>query len=368
MFRELECQHHLVQERFDERPDIPALTPEGFERWATYFIQAHPEEEYQRLQKAVLEMPISNPDDRKERFPKEISRRLFPKTEDRRVRERIEKAILEHAEVKPLRPQNSDLPPPPKPAPPPFSEPLRRTETSETDPTSLPSTLERERKPYSAVPYECAIDDTNPPSINTQPIERERKPYRVQPGGGKVYEEDGRSKQAPNHLGRSNSSADRARPVSMNPMPAPEPGIYPRGSTAPRRRHSPSISAGANDFRRSDGDLRIPTNIYQPQTTPTAELYEDDSRRSSRVDADIRRGEYARRQADEDIDKYGGSPSSRIRYDPRADPRYETSSDSGRRGQYSSDEDYYRGVGSGTGRGTGNGYDYAQGYSGPIYQ
>ena len=78
MYRDLSCQHHLVQERYDERPDIPGLTPVGFERWVTLLIQAHPEEEFERLQKAVLEMPISNPDDKKERFPKEISRRLFP--------------------------------------------------------------------------------------------------------------------------------------------------------------------------------------------------------------------------------------------------------------------------------------------------
>ncbi|MCJ1358339.1 MAG: hypothetical protein MMC33_008338 [Icmadophila ericetorum] len=374
MFRELECQHHLVQERFDERPDIPALTPEGFERWTTYFIQAHPEEEYRRLQKAVLEMPISNPDDRKERFPKEISRRLFPKTDDRRVRERIEKAILEHSEVKLMKSQNADLPPPPKP-PPPFSEPLRRTETIETEPPYLPSTLERERKPYSNIPSECAIDDTNPPGTNPQPIERERKPYRVQPGGGKMYDEDGRVKQPPSHLGRSNSNADRTRPVSMNPpyplkttdLPVSEAGIYPRGSMPGRRRHSPPINAGTNDFRRSDGDLRIPASVYQPQAGPTTEVYEDDSRRSSRVEAD-RRGEYARRQADDDIDKFGGSPSSRTRYDPRADPRYESGSDGGRRGQYSSDEDYYRVAGSGIGRGTGSGYEYPQGYSGPTYR
>lgn len=99
MYRELDCQHHLVQEDHGERPAIPGLTPIGFERWVTLLIQAHPDEEYNRLQKAVLTMPISNPEDRKERFPKEISRRLFPTIGDRNVCERLDDAIGEHAQV-----------------------------------------------------------------------------------------------------------------------------------------------------------------------------------------------------------------------------------------------------------------------------
>lgn len=62
MYRDFGCQHHLVQERDDQRPDIPGLTLAGFERWATLLIRAHPEEEYTRLKKAVLDMPISNSD------------------------------------------------------------------------------------------------------------------------------------------------------------------------------------------------------------------------------------------------------------------------------------------------------------------
>ena len=61
-------------------------------------IQAHPEEEYRRFRKAVLDMPISNPDKR-ERFPKEISQRLFPQHEDRGIRENVEHAIAKHADI-----------------------------------------------------------------------------------------------------------------------------------------------------------------------------------------------------------------------------------------------------------------------------
>lgn len=123
MYRDLSCHHHLVQERYDERPDIPGLTPVGFERWVTLLIQAHPEEEFERLQKAVLEMPISNPDNKKERFPKEISRRLFPGHGDTSIRDRIEDSISEHAAVDLPRRSSRDEPrnhqdsPPQKSAP-----------------------------------------------------------------------------------------------------------------------------------------------------------------------------------------------------------------------------------------------------------
>ena len=98
MYRDLRCQHHLVQERNNQRPDIPGLTPVGFERWMTLLVKAYPEEEYKRLQKALLDMPISNPD-RKERFPKDISRRLFPQDEEHGIREHVEWAIAKYADI-----------------------------------------------------------------------------------------------------------------------------------------------------------------------------------------------------------------------------------------------------------------------------
>lgn len=98
MYRDLKCQHHFVQERNDQRPDIPGLTAIGFERWMTLLIQAYPEEEYRRLQRAVLDMPISNPD-QKERFPKDIPRRLFPQIEERGIREHVENTIVKHVDI-----------------------------------------------------------------------------------------------------------------------------------------------------------------------------------------------------------------------------------------------------------------------------
>lgn len=359
MYRELECQHHLVQERFDEKPDIPALTPVGFERWVTLLIRAHPTEEFERLKKAVLEMPISNPDDKKERFPKDITRRLFPSVEDRKIRDRLQKAICEHANI--TLPKGSNPDPPKAPE----AEATPRQAHDDTrnplPPISIPVHIERERKPYSSTPNECAVDDNNPPA---HPIERERKPYRVQPGGGKVYEEEGRT-TIPNVSIRSNSTTERSRPMpigsqaprTQGDLPVPEIHQLPRGAST-RRRHSPSLSAGQNDFRRSDGDLSrgsYQPSSYQPASLSSSDSYEEELRRYPR-DADLRRAEYARRQADEDAARYGASPSARTRYEPRSDTT------DPRRGSNQTDEDYYRSGGRNPG------YEYSPGYGGPAYR
>lgn len=391
MYRELECQHHLVQERFDERPDIPGLTPVGFERWVTLLIQAHPEQEYERLQKAVLAMPISNPDDKKERFPKEISRRLFPGCEDSRVREKLEKAISEHAQIDiPRRPEPdspvhrqsvSDSQPQSQSMPPTFRRessvttesgtPTYKTTSLERErkpysntpleptiddtnpvlpgaPPHIPSHLERERKPYSNIPSESAIDDTNPIPI-PQPIERERKPYSAQPGGGKTFEDEIRAREAGKPV-RPESSA-RARPIpggAGTPRPAevskPEIHQHHRAPSNARHQRSPSFSRGGSEFRRSEGDIRNYQSAFQPP--PASDAYDDDARRYIR--------NRARQQADEDARSYGESPSTRSRYEPPPRASF-----------LGTDEDYYRA----TGRGQGNGYDYTQPpYGGPTYR
>ncbi|EOD46420.1 hypothetical protein UCRNP2_6867 [Neofusicoccum parvum UCRNP2] len=89
MYRDLRCSHHLVQEKTDEVPNTPALTPAGFRMWMTLMIQGHPDIEFARLAKAVMHMPISNADDIKERFPKELPRRLFPRIANLQTRQRF---------------------------------------------------------------------------------------------------------------------------------------------------------------------------------------------------------------------------------------------------------------------------------------
>lgn len=391
MYRDLECQHHLVQEKYDERPDIPGLTPVGFERWVTLLIQAHPDEEYGRLQKAVLDMPICNPDDRKERFPKELSRRLFPVHEDRKVRERLEDSISEHAAIEIPRRPNREEPPPPR-----HDSPLHKSSVAEqnyapqthrssvsfdlphtnstTSSNYMPSQLERERKPYSNVPSESAIDDTNPPMPPppSNPIERSRQPYTALPGGGKQFEDEPKptKPRAESIVGsapkptRSDSTA-RSRPTPLNnsrPMEIPKQELHHHRapSNASRRHRSPSFSRGSsNDFRRSEGDLRgYQPNAYQPPVSvpagaPPVEAAfdENDTRRYFEKNA-RERAERARRQAEDDARSYGESPR---RYDRAGPPP--------RRDDYINEEDYNRASGR-----HGSGYDYGQPYGGTVYR
>ena len=401
MFRDLACQHHLVQKKPDARPDVPGLTPLGFERWVTLLIQAHPDEEFERLQKAVLDMPICNPDDRKERFPKELSRRLFPVREDITIRENLEDTISEHAAIDIPRRPNREEPPTPRrdsPTPKPSSaeqsyvpQAQRASVSFDLPPTNaaappsyMPSQLERERKPYSNVPSESAIDDTNPPMAPppSNPIERARQPYSALPGGGKQFEDETKftKPRAESFVGsgpkpnRSDSTA-RSRPTPVNnsrPMEMPKPEVHHHRapSTTSRRHRSPSFTRGSsNDFRRSEGDFRgyQPSSYQAPASVPVgappveAVIDENDTRRYFEKNA-RERAERARRQAEEEAAarSYGESPR---RYDRAGPPP--------RRDDYLNDEDYTRAGGdytrAGGGR-QGSGYDYGQPHGGPVYR
>lgn len=394
MYRELSCQHHLVQEDDGERPVIPGLTPIGFERWVTLLIRAHPDEEYNRLQKALLTMPISNPEDRKERFPKEISRRLFPNIGDRKVCERLDNAICEHAQVdlpkrarvespvlmaeKTAEPE--ELPPPNRRDP----SCLRVDTDTKTSTNFHTSPLEeRDRAPYSNVPSEAIIDNTNPysPPPPAKPIERERKPYTAVPGGGKAFDDEWaanerktyssqpsgvkgldkewkppRSDSTTGNLGRSNSTAKpRTSTLSGNssrPNDIIKPEIHnpPRTSNNGRRRRSPSFSR-TNLFQRSESDVRSHPIPFHGSNSAPVEVLQDDHTRYPRE-----RTDRPRRQADDDSRVHVEDPATRTRYDHGP-----------HRGSYvGAEEDYNRTNGR---YGTGSGYEYAHSpYGGPVYR
>lgn len=204
MYREIEAEHHLVQGDLREKPDIPGLTPRGFERWATLMIQAHPEREYERLQKAVLDMPISNPDDKKERFPKEIPRRLFPDIPDFTLREKLEKSLTHNCFVKlaaVVEEENSKTRSHGRTVPVDMAN--ASTAGGSTRPTS--PHIEREHQPHTA-PTSAVVDDEEE-TLPPRPIERERKPYTAHPGGGKIYEES-----KPTRHKHTNSFSTTTRP------------------------------------------------------------------------------------------------------------------------------------------------------------
>ena len=350
MYRQLSCRHHLVQERSDERPDIPGLTPRGFERWVTLLIRANPEAEFQRLAKALLQMPINNPDDKKERFPKEITRRLFPKHEDLEARYSIEDAMMEHADIEIPRPKRrsiddlkSEKESPPQQTPIDVPAPQGQRPgvhfadapevLNEQPSTHVPSSaIERERAPYSSIiPENAVVDDLTPvePPLS-KPIERERKPYVAQAGGGRHYgnkDGPGESYARPrgefvaveNSKPRSDSTPARPIPINPNHQQLPKPQIHQHvrnGSNANNtdRRRSPSFSHG-NEYRRPDLDFHgYRPSVVEPSSLPRSGseqvFNEDQSDQTKQYFANLAR-ERARREKDREEDARLYSDSSR---------------------------------------------------------
>ncbi|KAI9044055.1 uncharacterized protein KD926_001878 [Aspergillus affinis] len=354
LFREVEAEHHLVQNKLNERPDIPGLTPRGFQRWATLMIRAHPEKEYERLKKAVLNMPISNPDNKKERFPKEIPRRLFPETPILPLREEVDQFIMKHCGV--------DLPPitdeEVKQAAAHRHKPSTSSSVSGTESASaLVSERERKLKPYQASVSAVVDDDDEDKEIPPQPIERQRKPYSAQPGGGKNYEE----KKTSGHRHTQSFSGGSIPKESLSGLGQKQPesygqdSLYSRGSSHPfgRRSRSPS-RVNPSDYRHSESDL-LQSNGGLYGTSPggyygsgagtlTGDILEDNRRRRDleRENEDLRLYESLReREKEREKTKYSDHLPSRS--------------------SWSNDEDFYRGMLGGQGGQVGggsSGYDY----------
>lgn len=213
MYRKLLCQHHFVQNQIHETPSVPALTPVGFEAFMTFLIQAHPDTEFERLNKAVMNMPISNADNLAERFPKELSRRLLPTDPSVPAEQRLISSLVHEPQLYSSLKGASNMPPPPSSAPPQQS-----------------SFIERERKPYAHSSHSNAIDDDDlaPPSVQ---IERERKPYSAKEGTGKMYaSDDGRPQTTPY---RPDSRPPRNNGNGAIPPPQNPPDINGGGHSVP---------------------------------------------------------------------------------------------------------------------------------------
>lgn len=248
LFREVQAEHHLIQGKLEERPDIPGLTARGFERWATLMIQAHPQQEFERLHKAVLSMPINNPDNRKERFPKELPRRLFPVTANQTVKDKLEQGIATHCKIDL---SNAETPQPPK-----HTQSRHRAE-SNVDKPPAPTTFDKDKQPYCSSVVDEEDEERPPPPSRT--IERERKPYSAQPGRGKTASEEKRGSPI---LTENTTSSGKQPPQPAETIQDPT-YLQPRGDprkgsptvTTRAGRHNRSPSVGVSDYRRSDGDL-----------------------------------------------------------------------------------------------------------------
>jgi len=388
LFREFEAQHHLVQDRPQKRPNIPGLTPQGFEKWATVLLRAHPDHEFERLAKTALHMPISNPDDRRERFPKEISRRLFPKESDTGIVSKLQRAINVHCGVNVERRRDStvesDQQPhtssrandPAQPLPIKTTRPRARRQDSLLTPVApvAPATpvasrtspplsslgIDHGRKPYTTAPSEAAISEDGDDVPTPQPIERERKPYVAQPGGGKNYDDFDRSTPefvAPDaKTARATSMSQgqppenfrsRPIPVAIHQKPSPpllddsevrrrRSSVYTRDAQGRvGRQRSPSANVNGKEYahRLSDGDVSYGSSYPSTASNDVKE----DSRRYREFES--QRDRHATDQHD---------PARMTAFDPRdreKDPRSKMQSATGSdasRSQYVNEDEYYR--------------------------
>ena len=80
-------------------PVVPALTSVGFAHWEAILILAYPDEEWERLSRVVLDLPVEADDGvidgKPERLPNQISRHLLPERGDHRRRKLFDRAILD---------------------------------------------------------------------------------------------------------------------------------------------------------------------------------------------------------------------------------------------------------------------------------
>lgn len=359
IYRDVEAEHHLVQDpaNLNTRPDKPGLTPRGFERWFTLMIQSNPDREFARLQKTVLDMPISNPDDKKERFPKELPRRLFPSSADLNVLEKLEASIVTHSGL--------DLPrnlPQERAKSPARRAPVEKSPSRAATEQAPHSIQEREPKAYSSTPSSAVVEDEEDETIPPRPIERERKPYSAQPGGGKVYgdvnEQNPKTEtnKAKEFVSSPTTTSSHRQSHSYSQEPPhvrPTQGTGPTSgynghthhssiSSKPGRARSSSVgfNGGPGDYRHSEPDLNSFDADYGNSykiSSATGDGY-DDGRRHRDYDRDDSRDYEVLRERERDRERrYHDHLGSRNTW---------------------SDEDYYRGLLGGQGGGPVGGTDY----------
>ena len=157
-------------------------------------IDAHPDLEHARLQKAASHMPISNADDAWELFPTELPRRLLPRSCNLLAQQRCAAALAVDPMIK-LQNYTSFPPPPP------YSPMISTSSTSAPEfkhGVSLEIT-----KASSPRSFDDSVKSRKPSPII---IERERKPYSAQPGRGKIHDEEHLSERPRSIPGVSQSS------------------------------------------------------------------------------------------------------------------------------------------------------------------
>ena len=297
-------------------------------------ILANPGREYDRLAKAVRNMPINNPDDLKERFPKEIPRRLFPEIGDIEIREDVEDRIMVHCGV--------DLP---------YITPEERNQTSArpvrsstatTSPGERTRSYERGRPPTASVPRSAVVPrpasavtddedeeddeddegDEGDETITSVPIERERKPYSNNPGIGKVYDEPVHS-HTHSHSSHNGSTSGQAPTYRVPESYDRDPQYSRSGSGHSRYSHDPRSSShhrtGSGDYRHSDSELHGRDHSARHSGLSAHDLSYNESPAANLTEDEVRRYRPSRGN---DEEYYRGSGASVPRYDQKYEKYY----------------------------------------------
>jgi hypothetical protein len=83
-------------------PIVPALTSVGFAHWEAILILAYPDEEWDRLSRVVLDLPVEVDDEvidgKPERLPNQIPRHLLPERYNHTSRKLFDRAIVDFFE------------------------------------------------------------------------------------------------------------------------------------------------------------------------------------------------------------------------------------------------------------------------------
>lgn len=225
----------------------------------TVQILANPGEEFERILQTVEQMPISNADNQQERFPKKISRKLFPRSGDSKYHRQFERAIRDDDGVT----SSGSLPT--------ESSTSMRRESMVGSAHSAHSGSQRKREePLSDEAMESSPLDH---AALKRPIERERKPYAAIPGAGRIAEEDRKMDpligSMPVRTGRSGSmSQARAPPYlkSFGDAPSAENPVGSAYRFPPRAQSNasevfPNAHGGMNNVLGGN-DTERATNSY----------------------------------------------------------------------------------------------------------
>lgn len=297
----------------------------------THIILSHPQKEFERLAIVVRDWPVSNADNRKERLPKELSRRLFPKSDSEPSRRRIADALGRVG-----IPVNPSFPPPPPPGqppggsvprsaasapphnfPPPPAQPIPNHGSQHRGSfTPAPSSSIPTRGKPVTVEDEVDESDTtsgdepvcHPPAKTSVPIERERKPYIGKEGSGKIHESlKGTVPSGGAPPGRESTKTNTNHNSNPNPIPIPIPSR--------KKGEESNVASSASSTEYGPGHASLGR---QPSTRKRTDRTQSPTHNSSQG--------YGR--ASSDVDATGAAASY---YDER-----------GHRGSYAEDDSRYR--------------------------